>query len=95
MGEIIPLSDRASRDNGDVKGPSDYFEAKAILENLFRIPTFPGSESMACRYSKRRNLGDPFGVNRMLNYGIKKDNFKTSIILQKEVRLFHSSEENR
>lgn len=95
MGGISPLSDRASRDNGNAKGPSQYRESKATSELLLEDPTFPGSESMACRYSKRRNLGDPYGVNRMLNYKHKKDNFKASMILHKEVRLFHSSEEGR
>jgi len=48
---------------------------------------------MACRYSKRRNLGDPYEVNMMLNDKIKKDNFKTSLTLREEVRSTHSSEE--
>jgi len=48
---------------------------------------------MVCRYSKCRNLGDPDGVNMMLNDKIKKDNFKTSHILREEVRSIHISEE--
>ena len=34
LGEIIPLSDRASRDNGNAKGPGEYIRVKAILEEL-------------------------------------------------------------
>ncbi len=49
---------------------------------------------MACRYSKRWNLGDPDEVNKMLNDEIKKDNFKTSLTLREEVRLIHSSVES-
>ena len=78
-----------------MKGPSGYFSCEGNIETSLDASTFPGSESMACRHSKRRNLGDPFGVNKMLNCEFKKDNFKASMILQKEVRLFHSSEDNR
>lgn len=48
---------------------------------------------MACRYSKRRNLGDPYEVNMKLNDEIKKDNFKTSLTPCEEVRSTHSSVE--
>lgn len=48
---------------------------------------------MAWRYSKRRNLGDPSGVDRMSKYEVKKDNFKTSRILRQEVRSESSSED--
>jgi len=48
---------------------------------------------MACRYSKRWNLGDPSEVNMMLNDEIKKDYFKTSLIPHQEVRLTHISVE--
>jgi len=95
FGGISPLSDRAPRDNGNEKGPSGYDSCEGNIGKSLDNPTFPGSKSMACRYSKRRNLGDPLGVNSMLNCEYKKDNFKASMILLKEVRLFHSSVEGR
>ena len=49
---------------------------------------------MACRYSKRWNLGDPGRVDmKISDCEIKKDNFKTSIISYQEVRSIHSSDE--
>jgi len=53
----------------------------------------PGSKSTACGYSKRWNLGDPYGVGKMPKYEIKRDDLKTSTNSHKEVRLTHSSEE--
>ena len=65
----------------------------------------PGSKSTACRYSKRRNLGDPRGDDRDdqmrtqertlqdQNDLTKKGYVKTSIGLPLEVRWLYSSEE--
>lgn len=61
LGGISPLSDRAPRNNGDAGKPSEYSEAKATSELSLRVLATPGSKSMACRYSKRRNLGEPEG----------------------------------
>lgn len=74
--------------------PSAYVETKAISELAAqRELAHPGSKSMACKYSKRRNLGDPLGDDMRSKYNIKKDNFKTSMVLQEEVRSVSSSEE--
>jgi hypothetical protein len=77
------------------KGRDGIDRAKATLEYHLDIQPFRGPRAWHADIVNARNLGDPFGVNRMLNYDTKKDNFKTSIILQKEVRLLHSSGEGR
>jgi hypothetical protein len=49
---------------------------------------------MACKHSRRTELGRTLRDNeRMQNYDIKKDNFKTSKNALKVVRLICSSKE--
>ena len=95
LGGTSPLSDRAPRDNGDVRRPSEYDEAKATST------TSPVVGSSGVRehgmhiqraLEPRISRGRP---SRMTRYNIKKDNFKTRIILPLEVRLPHISEEAR
>ena len=92
---MSPLSDRASRDNGDVKGPRLYVLSEGNIEYLLDTQPFRGPRALHVDTVNARNLGEPLGVNRMLNYDIKKDNFKMNITLLKVVRLSHSSGEGR
>jgi hypothetical protein len=93
LGGMSPLSDRASRNIETWLGRASIIYAKATSALKIFLAGYPESESMACKYSKRWNLGDPCGANKMLNDKIKKDNFKTSLTLREEVRSTHSSEE--
>jgi hypothetical protein len=42
LGGISPLSDRAPRNNGDARRPSEYIEAKAISEVSLETSGFSG-----------------------------------------------------
>lgn len=73
-----------------MKGRARANEVKAIPGKT----GLPESKSIACRHSKRAERGRAsWSLNRMLKYEIKKDNFKMSIILYKEVRSIHTSQE--
>ena len=88
-----PLSDRAPRNNGNVRRPSQYAEAKATLGTNNRSQLLRSPRAWHANKVNDGTWENLKGFERMQNYNIEKDHFKTSINAPKVVRLICSSEE--
>ena len=56
---MTPLSDRASRNNGDERRPSQYEEAKATLDADTSKQLLRGPRAWHANKVNERNLGEP------------------------------------
>ena len=90
---MSPLSDRASRINGDAKRPSQYEEAKATVETNTGFYLFRGPRAWHADIVDAGTWENHSGDERMQNCDIKKDNFKKSENSTVVVRLTCSSAE--
>ncbi|OFZ46601.1 MAG: hypothetical protein A2451_14470 [Bdellovibrionales bacterium RIFOXYC2_FULL_39_8] len=89
----MPLSDRASRNNGDERRPSQYGEVKATEIGSNNDLLLRGPRAWHVDTANIGTWENLKGCSSMQNYEIKKDNFKKSINAPKVVRLIHSSVE--